>query len=294
MNIIAQLQGGLGNQLFQYATARVLAQKCHSPLLLDHSWFIKIYDDVTPRDLLLSSLNIQGTLISFEPPPQKLKRIRRILQQLWHTNLFIYSEKTPYHFDFHLLSAATYKARNLYLIGYWQSYRYFESIKKILQAEISPKLPLDAHYQNYLKQIQASTSAMVHIRRGDYVHLSSASKVHGFVGLQYYQKGMAVLLDKIPDITFFIFSDDLDWAKENLPHQERSIFIQSHESRDAVIQELELMTYCQHYLIANSSLSWWGAWLSKHENNSVICPKKWTNDECMNWDDLLPSHWQRI
>jgi hypothetical protein len=135
---------------------------------------------------------------------------------------------------------------------------------------------------------------MVHIRRGDYVNLASAAKIHGFIGLEYYREGMRLLLNKNPEIHFFVFSDDLKWAKQNLPHSERSTFIQSLGNSDAVIQELELMMHCQNHLIANSSLSWWAAWLSKQSNGVILCPKKWTNDLSMNWDDLLPNTWQRI
>jgi hypothetical protein len=294
MNIIVQLQGGLGNQLFQYATARALAHQHQATLLLDQSWFTKAYDDVTPRELLISLLNTKGALISLDSPPKRPKRIRRILQKLWPINPFVYFEKNAYYFDPSLLKAPAFKTQNLYLMGYWQSYRYFESIKKILQSEVSPKFPLDAHYQNYLNQIQASRSAMVHVRRGDYVHLASAAKVHGFIGLDYYQQGMEALLLKNPETQFFVFSDDLDWAKENLPHQDKITFIKSLEKSDAVIQELELMTHCQNHLIANSSLSWWAAWLAKSVNNTVICPSRWTNDPTKNWDDLLPANWQRI
>lgn len=294
MNIIAQLQGGLGNQLFQYATARALAHRHQSALLLDHGWFAKTYDDVTPRELLLSSLNTKGALIAFEPPLKRPKRILRILQKLWPINPFIYSERTPYRFDPQLFKVPAFKSQNLYLMGYWQSYRYFESIKTILQAEINPAAPLAPHYQNYLDQIKKSNSAMIHVRRGDYIHLASAAKVHGFIGLEYYKKGMGILLEKNLNIHFFIFSDDPEWVRKNLPHQNRMTFIESLESNDAVIQELELMTHCQHHLIANSSLSWWGAWLAKNEDNLVICPSNWTNDLTMSWDDLLPVHWQRI
>jgi hypothetical protein len=294
MNIIVKLQGGLGNQLFQYATARALAYQHQTPLLLDKSWFTKTYDDVTPRELLISRLNTKGALISLDSPPNRPKRIRRILQKLWPINPYVYYEQNPHHFDSSLLNAPTFKTQNLYLMGYWQSYRYFESIKKILQLEVIPKSPLDAHYQNYLNQIKASSSAMVHVRRGDYVHLASAAKVHGFLGLDYYQQGMDALLHRNPKTHFFVFSDDLDWVKENLPHQEKITFIRSLEKSDAVIQELELMTHCQNHLIANSSFSWWAAWLAKSVNNTVICPSRWTNDLTKSWDDLLPANWARI
>jgi len=292
MNIIAQLQGGLGNQLFQYATARALAHQSHRTLLLDYSWFNKTYENVTPRELLLSSLNILGALTSFEPPVKKPKRFRNILQKIWPITPYIFIEHSPYQFNLRLNEAPSFKSQDLYLMGYWQSYRYFEAIKPSLQEEIKPKFPLSEHYENYLNKIQSSDSAMVHIRRGDYVNLEGAAKVHGFVGLDYYQRGMTFLLESNPDIQFFIFSDDLAWAKANLPYQNKLIFIESLDSKDAVIQELMLMTHCQNHLIANSSLSWWAAWLS--ENNSVICPKQWTNNLATSWDDLLPEDWRRI
>lgn len=294
MNIIAQLQGGLGNQLFQYATGRALALQKQVPLLLDHSWYAQTYDDVTPRELLLSELNTKGALISFQPQMQRPKRMRRLGQQFWPINPFIFVEQTPYRFDTRLSKSPAFKQQNLYLMGYWQSYKYFESIKPILQSEISPKRPLDSHYQHYLQQIQSTSSAMVHVRRGDYVNLAVAAKVHGFIGIDYYVEGMKLLLEKNPQTHFFVFSDDIEWAKENLPHSEKSTFIHSLDSSDSVIQELELMTHCQNHLIANSSLSWWAAWLSKNPNGTVLCPKKWMNDASLDLNDLLPSSWQRI
>lgn len=294
MNIIAQLQGGLGNQLFQYATARALAYQHQIKPILDYSWFTKSYADVTPRDLLLPSLNIKGTLISLESPLKRPKRARRILQNLWRFDPYIFAEQTPYRFDSRLVRMPPFKKQDLYLIGYWQSYRYFESIQAMLRAEIRPLNPLEPHYLKYLDQIQQKNSAMVHVRRGDYVHLASAARVHGFIGLDYYQQGMRAILDKNPDVHFFVFSDDLQWAKENLPHQDRITYIESLEKEDAVIQELELMTHCGQHLIANSSLSWWAAWLAKKEGGLVICPNHWTNNASIDWNDLLPTHWQRI
>lgn len=294
MNIIAQLQGGLGNQLFQYATARALAHQKQVSLLLDQSWFAATYENVTPRELLLDKLNTKGAMIHYLPEIKRSKRLRRIAQSIWPINPFIFVEKAPYQFDIRLSKSPAFQKQNLYLMGYFQSFRYFEDIKSILQTEITPKQDIDPHYQGYLSQIQSSQAAMVHVRRGDYIHLPSAATVHGFLGLEYYQKGMDILLDQHPQTQFFVFSDDIDWAKSNLPHQEKITFIQSINDNTAVIQELELMKHCKSHLIANSSLSWWAAWLSKSQAQNVICPKKWTNDSSIHWDDLLPSNWKRI
>lgn len=294
MNIITQLQGGLGNQLFQYAAARSLSLQHNSPLLLDQSWFSRTYEDVTPREFLLPLLNVKGSLISYGIPIKRPKKIYRLIQKFWPIDPFIFVEQTPFRFDSRLSKAPAFKQQNLYLMGYWQSFKYFEAIKASLQNEISPKNALDTQYQKYLDQIQGTNSTMVHVRRGDYVNLASAAKVHGFIGLEYYQKGMKSIQEKNHDTQFFVFSDDLSWAKENLPYPDQCTFVESSSSSDAVIQELELMTHCQNHLIANSSLSWWAAWLSKHASGLVVCPSQWTTDSGMNWDDLLPAQWQRI
>ena len=294
MNIIAQLQGGLGNQLFQYATARALAIQKQASLLLDQSWYAQTYEGVTPRNLHLNYLNTLGALISYDPSFQKPKKLRIISQQFWPLNPFMFLEKTPYCFDERLRKSPVFKRQNLYLMGYWQSYKYFEAIKSLLLKEIRPKKIIDLHYQNYLDQIQSSQSAMVHVRRGDYVSSTSAAKIHGFIGLDYYTQGMKILRERNPDTHFFVFSDDADWVAAKLPHQDKCTFIQSSNSHDAVVQELELMTYCQNHLIANSSLSWWAAWLGKNPRGTVICPAKWMSDPKRDFNDLLPAEWQRI
>lgn len=294
MNIITQLQGGLGNQLFQYATARNLAIQKGVPLLLDSDWYCKIFKDVTPRDLLLPELNIAESIVFCNPNIKKPKRLRRISQKFLPLDPFIFIEKTPYHFDPFLSHAPAFQRQNLYLMGYWQSFKYFESIRSMLQNEVTPAAPLSRHYLAYLEKIEFTNSAMVHVRRGDYFSLATANRVHGIITLDYYIQGMNLLLNRNQDIQFFVFSDDLDWAKKNLPHQERLVFIEPLGTKNSAIQELELMKHCKNHLIANSSLSWWGAWLRKNTDGIVICPKSWTNDLTMNWNDLLPTIWMRL
>ena len=296
MNIIAQLQGGLGNQLFQYATARALANRLQAHLELDTAWFEDAYADVTKRDVHLSELRIDTRLICQTPLITRPKRIRRILQHFLPLTPYVYCEHRPYSFERQLSQIHPYQNQDLYLLGYWQSYKYFSPIREQLINEIRPRYDITSAYRPFLTQIQKTSAAMVHIRRGDYVNLSAASKVHGFLGLEYYKRGMTTLLERNSDIQFFIFSDDLQWAQENLPFQKSITYIQVSPVATSASQELFLMSQCQYHLIANSSLSWWGAWLA-HGNNAlekVISPKHWTNDRHTNWDDLLPHSWERI
>lgn len=293
MNITTQIQGGLGNQLFQYATGKALGNRLKGQLLLDIDWYSHGWEDVTPRYFLLPALNLHYQIAPTNRTPKASKRWYRIAQQFLPLSPYILKDR-PFCFDQNLNTFKPYARQDIYLMGYWQSFRYFQSIRQELILEITPNFPLSTHYQNYLEKIEGTSSAMVHIRRGDYVHLPAAAKVHGFLGLDYYQKGMDLLLASDPRIQFFVFSDDLDWAKANLPHQDKITFIHGTEDITAPVQELFLMTKCKKHLIANSSLSWWGAWLSASENPQVIAPQRWTNDTDKSWGDLLPQQWQKF
>jgi len=293
MKITTQIQGGLGNQLFQYATGKALSERLGGQLLVDIDWFNHEWTDVTPREFLLPFLKVQLETTQVSPPIQSPRRWRRITQQILPLNPYVLKDR-PYRFNPALTQFKPFANQDIYLMGYWQSFRYFDSIRQQLIHEIRPINQLSPQYQIYLEKIKGCLSAMIHIRRGDYVNLPVAAKAHGFLGLDYYQNGMRLLLENDIHTHFFVFSDDLGWAKANLPHQEKITYIETANEKTAPIQELFLMTQCQRHLIANSSLSWWSAWLSVDQNPLVIAPKRWTNDLDKEWDDLLPSHWQRI
>lgn len=296
MNIIAQLQGGLGNQLFQYATARALANHYGATLKLDTAWFIDAFPNVTKRDIGLTHLQIEAQMVCQRPLRTRPKTLKRIAQEFLPITPYTFTETTPYVFSKRINELSLHPKQDLYLLGYWQSYKYFSRIREDLVRQIQPKTSLNSIYQNFFSLIKSNVSGMVHIRRGDYVHLPAASKVHGFLGLDYYHQGMSLFLEQNPAIQFFVFSDDIPWARSNLPFQERITFIEAPAELESATQELFLMSQCQFHLIANSSLSWWGAWLAHGEglDNKVICPIYWTNNHTMNWDDLLPQNWKRI
>ncbi len=298
MAIITQLQGGLGNQLFQYATARTLALLQHQALLLDDQWYAQSYEQVTPRQVQLQELSIVGQIQTCVPIKAP-RRIRKILQSVLPISPFVLKEKKDKIYDPRIKNAPAFKNQDLYLMGYWQSYKYFESIRLQLLQETKAKKPLHTHYQKYLEQIENSPNAvMVHIRRGDYVHLPVVAQVHGALPITYYAQAMQSMIAQCPSAPFFVFSDDLAWAKDHLPYQDviqnTITFIQSVSMEHAVVQELALMRSCQHHIIANSSLSWWGAWLCENPEQHVICPSRWMGDRRLSLDDLLPPNWQRI
>jgi len=184
--------------------------------------------------------------------------------------------------------------RDLYLSGYWQGFPYIDSIRTELQQEFQTASAISSAYQAYLQEINSTESVMVHIRRGDYVHSPAAAKIHGALPLSYYLKAIQELVAKKPNAHFFIFSDDLPWAKQALPESIQKTFIENVPSSDAVAQELQLMFACKHHIIANSSLSWWGAWLKKDVAGLVYAPNRWINDSTLHLSSLLPAEWKRI
>ena len=298
MAIITQLQGGLGNQLFQYATARALALRKHQALVLDDQWYAQSYEQVTPRQVQLQALSIVGQIHTYAPIKAP-KRIQKILQSTLPISPFVLKEKKDKIYDPRIEHAPAFANQDLYLMGYWQSYKYFASIRMHLLQETKAKEPIDTHYQKYLEQIEHSPNAvMVHIRRGDYVHLPVVAQVHGALPITYYAQAMERMMARCPDASFFVFSDDLAWAKDHLPFQDqiqnKIIFIENAPIEHAVVGELALMRSCQHHILANSSLSWWGAWLCENPQQQVICPSQWMSDHRLPLDDLLPTSWQQI
>ena len=288
------LQGGLGNQMFQYAIARALSEHYQSPLRLNCSWFETTQKNTTPRPYQLDLLNISQAQLDKAPFPDKPGKLKRLLQNLLPVSSVIYYQKNAFAFDSSLFCLKQIDKRNLYLFGYWQAFPYIDSIRKILQKEFQLKKALSNHYQKFLIDIQACDSVMLHIRRGDYISSPSAARFHGVLPLSYYLKAIDQLLAKRPDIHVFVFSDDLAWAKASLPHHLKITFIENSLDAEAAAQELQLMYACKHHIIANSSLSWWGAWLKKDPNGMVFAPSQWISDDSIDLSHLLPSQWHRI
>ena len=280
--------------MFQYAIARALSEHYQSAFLLDRSWFDVPQAETTPRPYQLDLLNIQEGLDSGVTFPKRPNKLMRSLQKWLPVGPVIYYQQNAFEFDARLLHLKAISQRDLFLFGYWQAFPYIETIRPILQSEFKTKKSIAEHYQPYLEQIRSSEAVMLHIRRGDYVNSPSAAKFHGVLPLSYYQQAIEALLLNQPNAHFFIFSDDLPWAKEALPKDLKITFVENSSQADAAAQELQLMYECQHHIIANSSLSWWGAWLKKDCSGLVFAPNRWISDSSLNLSNLLPANWQKI
>jgi hypothetical protein len=293
--IIVFLTGGLGNQMFQYATARRLAEKHSTILKLDVTGFetYKLHRYSLPCfhvwEYLATQTEIDSFLrISKTPIKKILNRLKFNSIRYGILNKNIYEEKY-FNFDPSILSIPN----NSYLSGYWQSEKYFIGIEDIIRREFTIKYPQDTKSREISEIIQAKNSISIHIRRTDYINDLTTNKVHGICGLDYYQNCIDYITTKISNPYFFVFSDDPQWAKENLKVN-FPVIIVDHNDASRNYEDLRLMSQCKHNIIANSSFSWWGAWLNINPERIVIAPQKWFNDMSRNTDDLIPQNWLKF
>lgn len=294
--IIVKLIGGLGNQMFQYATARSLAEKHSTILKLDVAGF----EDYKLHRYSLHCFNIWehlatqtevSTLISASanqnPLMSKLKNLVKY-QPIWQNNVYLCKEKY-FHFDPVVLDAP----QNSYLDGYWQSERYFVNIKDILIREFSIKYPQDARSREISKAIAETESVSIHIRRADYVENEVTYKIHGACTLDYYYRCLDLLMDKIKNPHFFIFSDDHQWVKANLK-LDYPMTLVDHNNASKNYEDLRLMSQCKHNIIANSTFSWWAAWLNQNPHKIIYAPQQWFTETTRDTKDLIPQTWNKV
>jgi hypothetical protein len=296
--IIVKLSGGLGNQMFQYAAARRLATIHNAELKLDLSFLGRDRRRNTPREYELKHLKISAAIAT----PADVARIAgidagavtnamaRLCRKvgLMKPNPNIFAEKY-FHFDEALLGAPD----NIYLDGYWQSEKYFKDIGDILREEFKVRYPLEGENLELAKKIKGTTSVSVHFRRGDYATNPAVGRYHGSCGLEYYGECVDLLCKKVSEPHFFIFSDEPEWAEGNLrlPHPATVV---KHNGPRKGYEDLRLMALCRHNIIANSSFSWWGAWLNDNREKMVLAPEKWFNDPETKTSDLMPGNWIKI
>ena len=284
--IIVKLNGGLGNQLFQYSLGRKLSLKNNDVFKLDLSDFTAD----NPRSYSLGEFNIIENFASDEDI-NKIKKsgVWKLVDKLKPYCKRSAIKYKGYDFDPNILKLSG----NFYLDGYWQSEKYFQDIKNIIRKEVTLKNPIENKYADLISQIKNTNSVSIHIRRGDYITNKKFSKVYNLLDEKYYQKAVKFIAEKISDPHFFIFSDNINWVKQNLNIPYLKTFVSGdNETKD--YEELILMSLCQHNIIANSSFSWWGAWLNKNADKIVISPDKWFNDKIGNAKDLIPENWIKL
>ena len=186
------------------------------------------------------------------------------------------------------------KRGELYLDGYWQSEKYFKGAVEAIRRELIVQKELEGknlEIAGMIKEVAQPVS--IHIRRGDYVSDKKTNQVHGLCSLDYYESAINRLTETFSSPHFFVFSDDQNWVKENLKLNLPATYV-DHNDAATNFEDLRLMSLCKHNIIANSSFSWWGAWLNADSEKVVIAPSKWFADNNMNSQDVCPEVWVRI
>lgn len=287
--IIVKIIGGLGNQLFQYALGKHLALLNNTELKLDITGF----DEYKLHAYSLGHFNVAENFAT-EKEIRKFKKYQRRPGRWWFlynrliANEHKYVQEKQFHFDPQILEIRG----DAYLDGYWQTEKYFKDIEDIIRKEVTVKSPLQGKDTDIAREIEATNSIMVHIRRGDYVSNPQANEYHGTCGLDYYRKAIAIIAEKVGTPHIFVFSDDHEWVKNNIVLGYPTTYV-DHNNADKNYEDLRLMSLCKHHIIANSSFSWWGAWLSQNPHKIVVGPSRWFNNpkKKANTSDVLPEGW---
>jgi hypothetical protein len=291
--VISHIIGGVGNQMFQYAAGKALALATGQQHYLDINDFsdYKLHNgfelnrvfnlDITSAD----QITIAGML-----GWRSSHLVRKILRQPQLASLrgkkFVVQPYFNYWPDFFSLTG------NVYLHGYWQSESYFKPFESIIRQNFTFREPLEGKNLELSLEISGCQSVSLHVRRGDYINDSKTARIMDVCSLEYYLAAVDNIAKCVKRPVFYIFSDDIDWVKKNLPISFPCVYVDHNRGAESY-RDMQLMSLCKHNVIANSSFSWWGAWLNDNPGKIVVAPKTWfcngTNDS-----DLIPAEWVRL
>ena len=266
--------GGIGNQLFQYAFGRALSINTDSELYIDTSWFKYDHGDIysNRRTFKLNEFNT------------KYKNITSV-----NTLLFNCVKRT---IEKNFIFENKYFDNTKYLSkyrGYWQSFKYFESIKNEIRQEIKV-LNKSKEYLQIEREFEDKDYICLHIRRGDYLENTRIKDYHGVIQLNYYLEGIKYLEQNFGKLEKMIFSDDIEWCRNNLLlDSSYNLFKKGDNFSD--YEELTIMAKCKYFIIANSTFSWWAAYLSGTQSSKIVAPKSWFKDPNIFSQDLIPPDW---
>ena len=291
--IITNLIGGLGNQMFQYACGRSLSLRNGLPLRLSTDQFTsytlhngfelhRVFNIVAP---LATKVEVSH-LLGWRGFPALRRFICRPSMK-WMAGKYWCNEP---HFQFWPGLAQLYGP--LYLHGYWQSEKYFKDYSDQIRSDFEFRMEWDAPDISVRQRMRAQPSASIHVRRGDYTK-GKNKVVFGLCDVNYYRAAIGLLRERVPGVRLFVFSDDPDWVDINLSIEFGPLEIVRHNSGARSAHDMRLMSQADHHIIANSSFSWWGAWLNPSPHKIVVAPKGWFLDG-KNDADLIPSSWLRV
>lgn len=280
-----KITGGLGNQLFQYALGRAISLRLGCELVLDTSFYPK----QALRRYELDKFNIKARLAT----TTELRKagagshfIARIVRKLGLTSV-LYANYIKELESIKYVSKIDECTAGCYLDGYWQNPKYFEAYKKEICEDFIPVEAISNTAKKWLDKVKATESVSLHVRRGDYVQNAHTNSVHGTCSIEYYRNAIAHIQQQVNSPIFYIFSDDIQWCKDNLDFINNVNFV---DDTCSAIDDLVLMQNCKANIIANSTFSWWGAWLNLSQGLQVA-PVNWFSVEDRNCQGIYPDAW---
>ena len=288
--IITRIRGGLGNQLFQYAAGQAASQRHGRPHFLD----LRFYDNDKYRDYGLHRFNISAKVAPYEMLPPS-KETDLLGYSVWK----YFGTEPRYVKDLDFVRGSSimpeYASRKFntraYMAGLWCSERFFSDFASEVRMELTFKDELSARGKEVLNQINSRVSVSLHVRRGDFVHNNAVYRRFGACSINYYTKAIDHFIKELGnEFCIFVFSDDLQWAKDNLQFSGEMYFVNAASSR-VPHEDLILMSYCDHHITSNSTFSWWGAWLDANPEKLVVCPEKWHAARRKRKYKIAPDDW---
>ncbi len=276
--------------MFQYAAGRALSLRRNSGLLLDISAYKanQFHQGFELQRVFSCPVEIADAaelykLLGWQTSPLARRILsRRVFAGLRRDALVV----EPH---FHYWPGINDASRDCYLTGYWQSEKYFRDFKAEIHADFTFRTPLSGQNILLAEKLSQLNAVSLHVRRGDYLSNPKSKSAHGICSHEYYRAAIRHMAEVTDQPYFFVFSDDMDWVRQNLQIDYACQYIE-HNSGAESYNDMRLMSMCRHHIIANSSFSWWGAWLNRRTDKIVVAPRQWfLNDNITR--DLYPQGW---
>jgi hypothetical protein len=284
---VIKSEGGIGNRMFQYALFRTIEEIYHDAYIDDKSFVPYLgHDAITLKsvfpNILYKSFKNKNKFKS-ETNNSIIYKIIRNFKEEYCRN---YIHEKDHLFDCSLINNLP---NNCYLRGYWQTEKYFINIRNILLKEFEFKPLVDMKNIDISKKMFEEESVSIHIRKGkDYTSLKTFRNT---CPMSYYTDAIKYIEDHVKNPIFYVFTDNMIWVKENFGRLNYTLIDWNHKNDNVTYLDMQLMTHCKHNIIANSSYSWWGAWLNQTPDKIVIGPKIWFNNQIKQGIDIIPNNW---
>jgi hypothetical protein len=280
--VTVRLISGLGNQMFQYAVGRAISLRRGASLALD----VSAFPDRANRQYSLGVFKIIENVTLGGPMRSRL--LRGLCRRVRLPGLPHVVHENGHAFDPSVLEAPD----EAYLIGYWQSEKYFKDVEGVIRREFSFKIEPDPQNVEMAGRIKGLNAVAVHVRRGDYVSDPVDNRTMGTCPREYYREAVQWVASRVSNPHFFVFSDEPDWARANLKLEGPATFVSNNTLANGY-EDLRLMSFCRHHIIANSTFSWWAAWLS-NSDGITVAPKIWFRSGKLDTRDVVPERWVRL